>query len=158
MVITEIPLDEEDLRPLQLSFHGEKINIYNFVPDSSLVEKYDGPFSTKTRLKPLVYVLIMLRLKNFYNTWNIEFIESANKQNIWENVFKANAISWQIFELKFLNPFVPKAPFRHPLETSENRKIFWCFQGVDKGSIGKKRVNPFQTTAPFLFALKISEN
>ena len=55
LVITEIPLDEEDLRPLQLSFYGEKINIYNFVLDSSLVEKYDGPFSTETRLGRLVY-------------------------------------------------------------------------------------------------------
>ena len=55
LVITEIPLDEEALRPLQLSFYGEKINIYNFVLDSSLVEKYDGPFSTETRLGRLVY-------------------------------------------------------------------------------------------------------
>lgn len=55
LVITEIPLDEEYLRPLQLSFYGEKINIYNFVLDSSLVEKYDGPFSTETRLGRLVY-------------------------------------------------------------------------------------------------------
>ena len=55
LVITKIPLDEEALRPLQLSFYGEKINIYNFVPDSSLVEKYDRPFSTEARLRPLVY-------------------------------------------------------------------------------------------------------
>ena len=55
LVITEIPLDEEALRPLQRSFYGEKINIYNFVPDSSLVEKYDRPFSTEARLRPLVY-------------------------------------------------------------------------------------------------------
>ena len=100
----------------------------------------------------------MLGLKNFYNTWKIEFIESANRHNIWENVYKANAINWQIFELKFLNPFVPKAPFLYPLETSENHTIFWWFHGVEKGSTGNKRVNPFQTTAPFLFALKISEN
>ena len=55
LVITEIPLDEESLRPLQVSFYGEKINIYNFVLDSSLVEKYEGPFSTETRLGRLVY-------------------------------------------------------------------------------------------------------
>ena len=55
LVITKIPLDEEALRPHQVSFYGEKINIYNFVLDSSLVEKYDGPFSTKTRLGRLTY-------------------------------------------------------------------------------------------------------
>ena len=40
-----------------------------------------------------------------------------------------------------VNPFVPNAPFLYPLKTSENRKVFWCFQGVDKGCIGNKRVN-----------------
>ena len=40
-----------------------------------------------------------------------------------------------------VNPFVPNAPFLYPLKTSENRKVFWCFQGVEKGCIGNKRVN-----------------
>ena len=31
-------------------------------------------------------------------------------------------------------------PFSSPLKTSENRKVFWCFQGVEKGSIGNKWV------------------
>ena len=55
LVITKIPLDEEALRPHQVSFYGEKINIYNFVLDSSLVEKYDGPFSPRVRLDRLTY-------------------------------------------------------------------------------------------------------
>ena len=38
------------------------------------------------------------------------------------------------------NAFVPKTPFLYPLETSENRKIFWCFQGVEKESIGSEWV------------------
>ena len=32
-----------------------------------------------------------------------------------------------------LNPFVHNAPFLYPLKTSENLKVFWCFQGVEKG-------------------------
>ena len=40
-----------------------------------------------------------------------------------------------------LNPFVPDAPFLYPLETSENRNFFWCFQGVEKECIGNKWVN-----------------
>ena len=34
------------------------------------------------------------------------------------------------------NPFAPNAPFLSPLKTSENRKVFLCFQGVEKGCIG----------------------
>ena len=39
-----------------------------------------------------------------------------------------------------INPFVPKAPFPNPLKTSENHKVFLCFQGLEKGYIGKKCV------------------
>ena len=40
-----------------------------------------------------------------------------------------------------LNPFVSNAPFLYPLKASENRKVFWCFQGVEKGYIGKNGLN-----------------
>ena len=33
-----------------------------------------------------------------------------------------------------INPFAPNAPFLYPLKT-ENRKVFWCFQGVEKECI-----------------------
>ena len=42
---------------------------------------------------------------------------------------------------KLINPFVPSAPFFYPLKTSENRKVSWRFQGVEKGCIGNKWVN-----------------
>ena len=46
------------------------------------------------------------------------------------------------FVLMFsFNPFVPNAPFLYLLKISENRKVFWCFQRVEKGYIGKKWVN-----------------
>ena len=44
------------------------------------------------------------------------------------------ALSWGWRPLNF-NPFVPNAPFLYPLKSSENRKVFWCFQGVEKGCI-----------------------
>ena len=55
----------------------------------------------------------------------------------------------QWFENKFLrklklcilNRFVPNTPFLYPLKTSENLKVVWCFQGVQKGCIGNKWVN-----------------
>ena len=41
----------------------------------------------------------------------------------------------------WLNPFVSNVPFLYPLKTTENRKIFWCFQLVRKGCIENKWVN-----------------
>ena len=43
--------------------------------------------------------------------------------------------TWIVLCLRFLNPFVPNAPFVYLLKTSENRKVSWYFQGVGKGSI-----------------------
>ena len=42
---------------------------------------------------------------------------------------------------KPLNPLVPNAPSLYPLKTSENLKIFWYFQGVEKDCIGNQLVN-----------------
>ena len=40
--------------------------------------------------------------------------------------------------LKDINPLLPIAPFLYPLKTSENRQVFWSFQGVEKEYIGNK--------------------
>ena len=40
------------------------------------------------------------------------------------------------------SPFVPNTLFLYPLNTSENLRVFWCFQGVEKRCIGNKWVNP----------------
>ena len=45
-----------------------------------------------------------------------------------------------------LNPFTSNAPFLYPLKTSENRKVFWCFQRVEKGCIGNEWVNFVMST------------
>ena len=42
-----------------------------------------------------------------------------------------------------ISPFIPNAPFLYPLKTSENLKVFWWFQGVEKGCIGNKWVKGF---------------
>ena len=42
---------------------------------------------------------------------------------------------------KYINPFVSHAHFLYTLKTSENLKVFWRFQGVEKGCIGNKWVN-----------------
>ena len=35
----------------------------------------------------------------------------------------------------------PMHTFSKPLKTSENRTVFWCFQGIEKGCIGYKWVD-----------------
>ena len=42
-----------------------------------------------------------------------------------------------------INPFIPDAPFLYPLETSENLKVFWCFQGVEKRCIENEWIKTF---------------
>ena len=37
-------------------------------------------------------------------------------------------------------------PFYNPLKSSKNFAVFWCFQGVEKGCIGKKWVNRTEFT------------
>ena len=36
--------------------------------------------------------------------------------------------------LVIINPFVPNSLFLYSLKTSENRQVFWCFQGLEKGA------------------------
>ena len=44
-------------------------------------------------------------------------------------------------KIKFsINPFVPNALFLYLLKTSENLKVFRCFQGVEKECIGNEWV------------------
>ena len=44
-------------------------------------------------------------------------------------------------EILFFNPFVPNALFLYPLKTSESRKVFWYFLGVEKECTENKQVN-----------------
>ena len=40
-----------------------------------------------------------------------------------------------LYKRTIINPFVPNAPFLYPLKTSENLKVFWRFQEVEKGAL-----------------------
>ena len=54
---------------------------------------------------------------------------------------KAKSVTMNKGITSLLNPFVPNAPFLYLLKTSENRKFFWYFQGLEKGCIGNEWVN-----------------
>ena len=60
--------------------------------------------------------------------------------------------SARIVEILF-NPFFPNATFFYPLKTSENRKVFQCFQGVEKRCIGKEWIKNKISTIHRLFRL-----
>ena len=57
------------------------------------------------------------------------------------NDFYKTAKLGKIFIYNNINRFVHNAPFLYLLKISENRKVFWCFQGVEKGCTGNKWVN-----------------
>ena len=42
---------------------------------------------------------------------------------------------------RWVNPLIPNALFFYSLKTSENRKVFWYFPGIEKGYIGNNWVN-----------------
>ena len=66
-------------------------------------------------------------------------LELRNKRSCvlfeWPTKWSSSVVSGKF------NPFVPNASFVYPLKTSENLKVFWRFQGVEKGCIGSKWVN-----------------
>ena len=47
--------------------------------------------------------------------------------------------------LSKVNRFVPNVLFLYPLKTSENPKVFLCFQEAEKGCIGNEYVNIINT-------------
>ena len=72
--------------------------------------------------------------KEYQEVRNVSFSENlANVLNVWSLTFTL-AIE------AFFNPFFPNASFLYPLKPLENRKVFWCFQVVEKGCIGNEWV------------------
>ena len=59
------------------------------------------------------------------------------------------------FNMIYINPFVPNAPFLYPLKISENLTVFWCFQEVEKGWMGNKWVNTKQASLTYCVFLDI---
>ena len=48
-----------------------------------------------------------------------------------------------------INLFASNAPFLYPLKTSENHKVSWSFEGIEKWCIGNEWVNEFCMCAIF---------
>ena len=80
---------------------------------------------------------------DFLIFWSLIYLY-VFRYHLYEAELFCSKPSWLCMSLlqKILlfNPFVSNAPSLYHLKTSENRKIFWCFQGVEKGCIGNKWV------------------
>ena len=73
---------------------------------------------------------------------------SATSPIPWGHGFAQNRVncifpSTNQSRLIAINSFVPNASFLHLLKTSENRKVFWYFQGVEEGCIENEWVKQF---------------
>ena len=55
-----------------------------------------------------------------------------NTLHNYHNEFWAGTLHTRHIRLDLPNPFVSNVAFLYPLKTSENPKLFWCFQGVEK--------------------------
>ena len=72
----------------------------------------------------------LLFFKKRYSTFkwytNQQLLQKLEKAIKVSLVRKHNQTDYSVIHL---NPFVPNATFLYPLKTSENFKVFWCFQG-----------------------------
>ena len=118
-------------------------------------------------LKICIYYFSMKHISSHFAVFRLNtMIYSVNLRihseyggNMDQKIFKFRHFSRSGIYLSLINPFIPNAPFLYPLKTSENRKVFWCFQGMEKGCMGDKWVNcknkirfrdrPFSTYAKF---------
>ena len=58
--------------------------------------------------------------------------------------------SWRI------NPICSQCTLFYPLKTSENRKVFWCFQRTEKGCTVNKLIKPYFLVGPMPCVLTIA--
>ena len=65
------------------------------------------------------------------------YIDKLAKENTISTISTISNDPNQFF-ITTINPFTPNGHFLYPLKRSEILKVFWCFQGVEKGCIGKK--------------------
>ena len=52
---------------------------------------------------------------------------SGQQHDITLNNFCLRVLNLTLKDLYIPNPFILNVPFLYSLETSENRKVFWCF-------------------------------
>ena len=116
---------------LSLNFHGMYLHYELYLINDSLS---NASLKQKILLNfPYKHFKICVRTRHLICFMEV-FMLKASKHEL----LSKSALSG---EWKHLNPFLPNTPFLYPLKTSENRMVFWCFQGVEKRCIGNEWVN-----------------
>ena len=86
----------------------------------------------------MVFPIFTRNLLTLYTKWIVQVFECCISPFSFKymEAFKCILITIE----SHINPFVPDAAFLYPLETWENRKVFWWFQGVEKECVGNEWV------------------
>ena len=96
------------------------------------------------RLKKYCWENGYLKIHGSYKKLVSNVFTTFGISNVFANVhIKTVLVKFRYFKL---NPFVTNALIPYPLKISENRKIFWCFQGEERACIGNKSVKFVVTT------------
>ena len=77
-------------------------------------------------------------------TWRTPFIFWLNKNLYNYMIYKLNLVTPRFI----INLFVPDTRFLFPQKTSENPKVFWYFQWVEKGCIWNELVKHYYYLSP----------
>ena len=78
------------------------------------------------------------------STFNLQAADPGTKcfpavrLHTWKFIRCIGARKFHIAFHQIVDPFAPNATFLYPLKTSENRKVFWYFHGVEKGCLGNE--------------------
>ena len=84
---------------------------------------------------------LLLESTESYLVQNRHLFTARSAVHVFSNCYLISetlSVKCDIFLL--INAFVPSAPFLYRLKTSENRKVFWWFQLIEKGCFGNKWV------------------
>ena len=93
-------------------------------------------FYSTSWLKIATRGILFTLIKSFRNIFKCNWYRSFTLIKSFGNIFKCNLCR----SSEIISSFVSSKPFLYPLKTSENRKAFWCFQGVEKGRTWNKWV------------------
>ena len=76
-----------------------------------------------------------------------KFLRTPISKNFCERLL----LWWDDYwDFHHLNPFAPNGPLLYSLKTSENLRVFWCFQGVEKGCIRSEWIKLWLFTNGFM--------
>ena len=112
--------------------NSKPVNSYPYLEVYSYVFMWDISLETLTKM----FLITIF--------WGFEGIRQCLNISTEPHCCSVGIVAYRI------STFVLNAPFLTALKTSENRKVFWCFQGEEKGCIGNNRIKALQWNQNFV--------